>query len=248
MFFEYNGKKLFFSLTGQGASTVVMLHGWGCTGDIFRSFLPSLESSHRVLTLDFPGFGQSEEPASVWGVEDYADCVEALLRQLEIETPHILGHSFGGRVGIVLASRIPAGRMILTDSAGIKPRHGAKYYLKVWSYKLCKFFILKVLGNEELFREFRKGKGSEDYRNASPMMKAILSKVVGEDLSALMPGIKIPVLLFWGENDTATPVKDAEKMEKLFPDCALITVKGGGHYSFLDDPLTFSRVMDNFFV
>lgn len=247
MFFEYKGRKVSYSLSGAG-SPVLLLHGWGCDGGIFRSFIPRLEEKHTVVSLDFPGFGQSEEPDGVWGVGDYADCVEALCDFLKLDNPYVVGHSFGGRVAVVLASRRPVARLVLTDAAGVKPVRTLKYYLKVYAYKFSKFVILKLLRSRELFEKYRAGKGSEDYRNASPLMKSILSKVVGEDLTHLMPSIGIPVLLFWGEKDTATPVRDAHVMEKLFPDCGLVIVPGAGHYSFLEAGGMFANVLDSFLV
>jgi pimeloyl-ACP methyl ester carboxylesterase len=88
--------------------------------------------------------------------------------------------------------------------------------------------------------------GSSDYNNASPRMRAILSKVVNEDLCHLMPKISAPTLLFWGENDTATPLSDAKRMEKLIPDAGLVTVAGAGHYAFLENTPLFLRVVESF--
>ena len=79
------------------------------------------------------------------------------------------------------------------------------------------------------------------------MMRAILSKCVNEDLCHLMPKISAPTLLFWGENDTATPLSDAKKMESLIPDAGLVTVAGAGHFSFLENPQLFERVLGSFF-
>ena len=78
------------------------------------------------------------------------------------------------------------------------------------------------------------------------MMRAILSKVVNEDLKNVMPLIKAPTLLIWGENDTATPLKDAKIMEKIIPNAGLVSFPGCGHYSFLDNPMGFSAVLQSF--
>ena len=77
-------------------------------------------------------------------------------------------------------------------------------------------------------------------------MRAILSRVVNEDLKHLMPSIKCPTLLIWGENDTATPLADAKVMERLIPDAGLVSFAGCGHYSFLDNPLQYRAVLLNF--
>lgn len=92
----------------------------------------------------------------------------------------------------------------------------------------------------------RAKRGSADYNSASPKMRAILSKVVNEDLKSVMPQIKAPTLLIWGDNDTATPLKDAKIMERLIPDAGLVSFPACGHYSFLDNPRQFAAVLSSF--
>lgn len=92
----------------------------------------------------------------------------------------------------------------------------------------------------------RNKRGSSDYANSTPTMKAVLSKVVNEDLCHLMPKIEAPTLLIWGKEDTATPLSDAKKMEKLIPDAGLVAFEDCGHYSFLDNRPGFTAVLDNF--
>jgi pimeloyl-ACP methyl ester carboxylesterase len=77
-------------------------------------------------------------------------------------------------------------------------------------------------------------------------MRGTLSRVVNEDLRRFMPRITAPTLLIWGENDTATPLKDARTMERLIPDAGLVTFAGAGHYSFLERPAQFAAVLDSF--
>ena len=225
---------------------LLLLHGWGCTHSIFDAFLPEFSSHHKVFALDFPGFGESDEPSEVWGVEEYTRMVEAFCASLNIEKPAIVCHSFGGRVAILFASRNSVDRMIFADAAGIRPRRSLSYYIKVYSYKAAKWWILKVRKDEKAFLKLRASRGSSDYKNASERMKAILSKTVSQDLSAYLPKIKAPVLLFWGENDTATPLSDGETMERLMPNAALVKVPSAGHFSYLDQWPLVSRVLASY--
>ena len=245
MEFIYDGISIGYSICGSGPD-LLLLHGWGCTRSVFDAFLPSLSQSHRVIGLDFPGFGESDEPASVWGAYEYAAMLEAFCDHLGIVEPSIICHSFGGRVAIIFASRRKVGRMIFADVAGIRPRRRPSYYFKVYGYKLSKWFLLKVLRKPEAVERLRKGRGSADYNAASPKMRAVLSKVVNQDLRTLLPAIEAPVLLFWGENDTATPLSDALLMQRKLRDAGLVTVPGGSHFSFLDNPALFIAVARNF--
>ena len=242
------GTQLFYTVEGEGMP-VILMHGWGCNHSTLKSIEAQLTPGFKVYNVDFPGFGGSNEPSAVWGVEEYTSLIEDFARQEHIESPILLGHSFGGRVGILFASRNKVHKLILVDAAGVKPRRSPRYYYKVYSYKAIKHALLFFLGKkrgETALNSYRAKVGSSDYSNASPMMRAILSKVVNEDLKSVMPKIACPTLLIWGANDTATPLADAKIMEKLIPDAGLVSFDGVGHYSFLENPYQFAAVLKSF--
>ena len=242
------GTQLFYTVEGEGMP-VILMHGWGCNHSTLKSIEAQLTPGFKVYNVDFPGFGGSNEPSDVWGVEEYTSLIEEFARQEHIESPILLGHSFGGRVGILFASRNKVHKLILVDAAGVKPRRSLRYYYKVYSYKAIKHALLFFLGKkrgETALNSYRAKVGSSDYSNASPMMRAILSKVVNEDLKSVMPKIACPTLLIWGANDTATPLADAKIMEKLIPDAGLVSFDGVGHYSFLENPYQFAAVLKSF--
>ena len=249
MTFRYDNIDINITIQGSG-DPIFLLHGWGCTGEIFKHIAQVLSAAYTTYSFDFPGFGASQEPTAVWGVEEYTRMVEQFAKTHGIERPALMGHSFGGRVSIVYASRNAVSRVVLVDAAGIKPKRPLKYYWKVYTFKtlkwLCNTFLPKAKA-QAIIDKRRRGAGSSDYNNASPMMRAILSKVVNEDLKHLMPAIKAPTLLFWGNQDTATPLSDAKTMEKLIPDAGLVVAHGTGHFSFLENPGLFTAVIKNFF-
>ncbi len=243
-----DGTRLAYTVSGEG-KPMILMHGWGCNADTLASVEKTAAESHRVYNIDFPGFGQSPEPAQVWGVDEYTRALEEFVRRLGIEKPVLLGHSFGGRVGILYSSRNPVDRLVLVDAAGVKPRRSPDYYVKVYSFKFMKLvyrLIYGKVGAAKRIEAERARRGSADYQSASPRMRAILSKVVNEDLCHVMPAISAPTLLIYGENDTATPVRDAKKIESLVPDAGLVVFPGCGHYSFLDNPYQFAAVLRSF--
>lgn len=248
---ELSGQKLHYDVTGpENGRPVILMHGWGCQFSTVRSIAAILESGMRVYNLDLPGHGKSPEPTTVWGVYDYARLVGELIDTLQLEDPVLIGHSFGGRISIVLASERPLSKILLVDAAGIKPRRPLKYYLKVYSYKAAKRLLPIALGRkrgEAALERWRGKAGSADYRNSSPMMRQIMSKSINQDLTPLLSSIKASTLLVWGENDTATPLRDAHIMEKNIPDAGLVVFKGAGHYSFLDAAGQFRAVIREFF-
>lgn len=248
---DIDGVSLHYRDTGEeNLSPVVLMHGWGCNVDTVASIENIFKGKMRVLNIDIPGHGKSSEPPAVWGVEEFTTLIEKFIKALNLKNPSLIGHSFGGRIGILLSSRNKVDKLLLVDAAGVKPKRSLKYYWKVYSFKAMKNLLLLTLGKKkgtEAVEKLRGKKGSPDYRNSSPRMRAIMSKCVNEDLKHVMPSIKAPTLLIWGENDTATPLSDAETMKRLIPDAGLVSFPGCGHYSFLDNPFGFKATVSSFF-
>lgn len=233
------------------APALLIMHGWGCNVDTVASIAgATVAAGWRAISIDFPGFGKSDEPDNVWGVEEYTGLTEEFVKKLNIGQVSLLGHSFGGRVGLLMASRNDnISKLILVDAAGLKPKRPLKYYLKVYSFKaaknLTKLFLPREKA-EKAIERMRGKRGSADYNSASPRMRAILSKVVNEDLRHVLSSIKAPTLLIWGHNDTATPIGDARIMEREIKDAGLVDFEGCGHYSFLDNRVQFAAVLKSF--
>jgi pimeloyl-ACP methyl ester carboxylesterase len=244
-----NGMNLHYRVSGAG-KPIVLMHGWGCDLFIFNKLQAFLEQNFTVYNIDFPGFGKSQEPPIAWGTEEYEINFKAFLKALNIENPILIGHSFGGRIAIRTAKDTPIHKMILMGSAGIKPTRTLEYYFKVYSFKALRFFaelpLVYQLFGKEMIENRRKKAGSADYQKASDIMRGTLSKVVNEDLRHFMPSIKASTLLIYGENDTATPVKDAKIMEKAIPDAGLVVLKNAGHYVFLDQLAQVHAIINNF--
>ena len=93
-----------------------------------------------------------------------------------------------------------------------------------------------------LYKKF----GSQDYKDSEGIMRQTMVKVINDDLSHLLPLIKAPSLLIWGENDQDTPVYMGQEMEKAIPDSGLVIIKGAGHYSYLDNYDQFRAVIKVF--
>lgn len=248
---DIDGVKLHYRDSGEAnLRPVIIMHGWGCNLDTVASIEKIFQGKMRVINVDLPGHGKSSEPPSVWGVEDFTAMMEKFISKLGLVRPSLIGHSFGGRISILLSSRGDVDKVLLVDAAGIKPKRSLSYYWKVYSFKAMKNTVMLLCGKSkgtEIVDKLRGKKGSADYRNSSPKMRAIMSKCVNEDLKYAMPSIKASVLLVWGEDDTATPLSDAHTMKKLIPDAGLVSFPGCGHYSFLDNPFGFKAIVSSFF-
>ncbi len=233
---------------GEPSETaVVMLHGWASNSALFRPSAEAVSAKYYVLAPDLPGNGVTPEPPGVWCVDDYADFVIAFIAHFGVKRVILLGHSFGGRVIIKMANRenlpFEIEKLILVDSAGIRPEKSAAQKRKEGVMKFGKKLLA---GSPALLDKMQGMVGSADYRAASPLMRQILVNTVNEDLEPLLPGIKYSTLLIWGTLDTATPIADAEKMERLIPEAGLARIEGCGHFAFIENPGLYGAILASF--
>jgi pimeloyl-ACP methyl ester carboxylesterase len=237
----------------QGAAPgdlpIVVLHGWGAHIEAVAPILAALDRAADLIALDLPGFGESEPPPEAWGVDGYRDFLLAFLDELDVPRAHLIGHSHGGRVSIAIAADHPerVGRLLLVDSAGLRPKRGWRYRRRVAVAKLGRV-VAKVGGppGRRLQERLRARVASRDYLEASEAMRGTFRAVIGADLSDRLPRIAAPTLLVWGDQDEDTPLWMAHRMEELIPDAGLVVLEGAGHYSYADSPGQFRAVARRF--
>lgn len=205
----------------------------------------------KVYLVDVVGFGKSDLPEHPLNSDDFGNFLKEFLEKLNIVNPILIGHSNGGRCIINAVGRgiVSARKVILIDSAGLKPKRSLKYYLKVGFFKTGKA-ILNLLPNTKKIKKFkeklRNNVGSSDYQASANVLKETMKNILNEDCSELLPNIKVPTLLIWGSLDTATPISDAKKMERLIPDCGLVEYPGSTHFSYLENIVNCNIVLNEF--
>lgn len=251
---EVDGYNICYKITGDGPKTVVMLQGWGTDLGVYDSVADSINQKYSFVQFDFPGFGGSDEPREAWNVDAYANFFCKLMQALGIKRATLIGHSYGGRVIIKLATRenIPfeIDRIVLIDSAGILPKKTFLQKVRIKKYKcLKKILDMKIIYAlfPEIIDDWRRKQGSADYRNATPIMRQCLVMAVNEDLTELLHKIEQDTLLIWGDKDTATPISDAKIMEEKIPSAGLAVLEGVGHFPFLEKPIVFRNIMQSYF-
>lgn len=253
-----NDYEIAYKISGPESAekTAVILQGWGTEMGLYDSVAAAINDSYRVVQLDFPGFGASDEPREPWNVDRFADFVCDFFDALGITKTTLIGHSYGGRVIMKLAARQSRGeipleiqKIVLIDSAGVMPERSKKQKLSVRRYKIKKKFLTSKPIHAmfpEVIDYWLSKQGSDDYRAASSVMKACLVMAVNEDLKDIMPLVKPETLLVWGDLDTVTPIGDAKIMEKLMPNAGLAVIPGTGHSSFLQKPDQFRAIVRSF--
>lgn len=248
---EINGLNIEYDVVGTGKYHILILHGWGANYGTFKPVTDALSPHFKIFMLNFPGCGESDEPAEAWNVEKYADLVSSFIKANKIQNPIVFGHSHGGRTALYMAGQKDCKfrKLILIDSAGIVPKRKWNYYFKVYGFKTIRFMSNLPVFNwlmSDFMEEYRQKYGSADYKSASPVMRQTLSAVVNQDMTPYMANIQVPTLLVWGGKDTATPLADGKKMEQLIPGSGLVTFEHAGHYSYLDNLSGFLSVVKNF--
>jgi pimeloyl-ACP methyl ester carboxylesterase len=126
--------------------------------------------------------------------------------------------------------------MVLTGPAGVVEKRGVKYRVKVGAYRFVKKFA-------PAFAE--RNFGSAEYRGLSPIMKESYKKIVNEDLRGCAARVRNSVLLIQGKRDSVTPMRQAQAYLDAFPN-ATLRVMDGGHFAFVEQPLTFNLITEEF--
>lgn len=236
-----------YEVQGEG-KPVILLHGWLTDLESMRPLTVNLVKKFKVYLVDVVGFGKSDLPKEPLNSNDFGDFLQEFIEKLDIKNPVLIGHSNGGRVIINAVGRglVSPEKIVLIDSAGIKPKRSMSYYLKVGIFKFGKT-VLSILPNSKKLQEKLRNKvGSSDYKASPTVLKDTMKIILNEDVKELLPNIKVPTLLIWGRYDTATPISDAKTMEKLIPDAGIVEYPYGTHFSYLENLENCKAVLDSF--
>lgn len=229
MFLEKRNIKINYLRYGNTkGNTIVLLHGWGQNIEMMKPIGDPFAEDFDIIIFDLPGYGESEEPKEIWTVFDYAECIHDCLNDLNVQKPIMMGHSFGGKISLIYASKYDVEKLVLFASPFKKAIE--KMSLKTKTFKTLK--KVPIVNKLEGFA--KKHIGSTDYRNATPIMREILVATVNCDICENVKSIKCPTLLIWGTLDEAVPIEDAYELETLIKDAAVIVYENCTHYAYLE--------------
>lgn len=211
----------------------IILHGWGSDKNLMKNLFQKEMSAFRHIYIDLPGFGKSTSPMALT-TADVARIVELLMIHINASKDIILGHSFGGKVALLLEPKL----LVLVASAGIYIRKPLTIQLKIASTKLLNIFGLKRL--RSLFI-------AEDAKELSQPMYETFKNVVNEDFAEDFANYRGKAVLFWGRDDSATPLSSAKKIEALIEDSQL-EIYEGDHYFFMKNAKDISQKIEAAFL
>lgn len=212
---------------------LIILHGWGSNKSLMRSSFSPYMKGFRHIYIDLPGFGKSTCSMALDSF-DVARIVELFMIHINAQKDIILGHSFGGKIALILKPRV----LVLVSSAGIYIPKSLSVKTKIAT---AKFFNLIGL------RSLRSLFVAKDAKELSKPMYETFKTVVNEDMREQFAQYKGKALLCWGESDTATPLGSAKEIEKLIEDSHLV-VYAGDHYFFMHHAEDLSKKVETTFL
>ena len=227
-----------YESAGKG-SLIVLLHGWGDSAAGLKALQKALAARHTVIALDLPGFGTTEAPNDVWGLDEYARFVAAFLKKINAGPVAVLaGHSNGGAIALRGLSRgwLQSDKLVLLASAGIRGEYKGRIKALRYLAKAGKALTAPLpKGVKQSIRKKAYHTIGSDMLVAEHLQETF-KKVVTDDTREDAQSITIPTLLLYGEQDDATPIRYGELYHEYIAGSTLEIFPGAGHFVHLDRP------------
>ncbi len=226
---------------GSGTEDVILVHGLSGSSRWWARNIPALAQRYRVLIPDLIGFGRSPRPRGrLPSIDHLADVLGEWIRRVGKPEAHVIGHSMGGQLAIHLAAKHPEQviRLVLVDAAGlprpVTPRtvvRFAREIAPVWRWGDLSFVPVIV----------------SDAWTAGPrtLLQAI-GHILSDDVRPLLPRIRAPTLVLWGERDSWVPLAHGEEMHERIPGARFAILRHAAHNPMVDRPSDFNRTVIDF--
>lgn len=258
---EVNGASLYYEEHGSGPETVVFAHGLLFDRRIFDHQVAALKDRYRVIAFDFRGHGESEVTRGGYDMDTLAADAAGLIEALDAAPCHFAGLSMGGFVALRLGSRRPElvrSLVLLDTSADPEPRENLPRYRLLQT--IARLFglgsvvsrVMPILLGKSTLEDPERRELRELWRDRVAGQDRVgvtraVSGVLGRDgVQDELPGIRVPVLIVVGEEDTATVPVKSERMRDAIPDAELVTIPRCGHMSSIEQPEAVTRAMEGF--
>ncbi len=236
-----------YQRSGKGKQ-IIVLHGWGDNSTGWESFANQLNKSFEVIVPDLPGFGATQTPETVWGLDEYAVFVAEFITKLKLNPYAIIGHSNGGAIAIrgISHGDLSPTRLILLASAGIRGEYnGRNKALRVVT-KTGKF-LTKPLPHSvrrRLQKKVYQTVGSDML--VAEHLQETFKQVVSDDVRADAANITIPTLLVYGEDDPAAPVRYGQLFHEAINGSTLEILPHTDHFLHLQHPAAVLKLTKEF--
>jgi pimeloyl-ACP methyl ester carboxylesterase len=237
-----------YQLSGKG-KLIVLLHGWGDTHKGLAGVQSSLSSHYQVLSMDLPGFGGTQPPKSVWGLDEYAIFVARAIKKLDLPEPYaVIGHSNGGAIAIraIATQQLAPHKLVLIAAAGIRnDKSLQRFALKVIAKTGNIATIWMPEAQRRRLRQSLYGTVGSDML-VVPELQETFKKSVRQDVQADAAQLTIPTLLIYALNDRAVPLAHGRTYHQLIKNSQLIEIDNAGHFVHLDQPEQVDKTIKEF--
>lgn len=240
-----NNLDIFYQEFGKGRDTMLLLHGWGQSHSFWKDVIDKYATKYHIYTLDLPGFGLSQEPSTTWSLYKYADFIHQFITTFHITNLILIGHSFGGRVSSIYASKYPIKKLVLYSNGGL-PQNSLKTKLnKNVVVKIGKYFFPNLLykshtiifkpkhyQNKVVINRKRSRRMLDVYIQPSPNLHQELQKIT------------TPTLIIAGKKDYIVSPQMGQRLHKLVKNSRLVEVPAATHFSHIESPKIFYSALD----
>ncbi|OGG26761.1 hypothetical protein A2960_01145 [Candidatus Gottesmanbacteria bacterium RIFCSPLOWO2_01_FULL_39_12b] len=231
---------------------ILILHGWNLNAIKYDPLITEFKKrGFEVACFDLPGFRCTTSLQSPYTIADYGIYIIDYLKKLKYKEVIVIGHSFGGRVGIYLSLNFPetVKALIITGTPGL----GADLTIKEEIYLLAaktgkKIFSIPHLSNlQDLARRvLYKFVGSYDYYKTQGVLRETFKNIIAYRLEPFLDKITQPTLIVWGEEDKIVPVKVAYGMNRLIKNSKIVIIPKSRHGVPWTNSMTFANEVERF--
>jgi len=251
-----NGLDIAYQRAGDGPP-LVLLHGFTADGRVGRTQIEDLSRDFTVIAWHAPGCGRSSDPEEDFTMVEYSDCLAGLLDSIGVGTAHLCGLSWGGTAALEFYRRSPdrVRSLILADTyAGWTGSLGKE----AAAQRLARCLRESEMPAEEWVPQwvpdaFSHGAPQEVLVELATIMSNFhsvgfraMSRAVAPDFCEVLPQIRVPTLLIWGDDDRRSPLSVAEQFRDAVPGAKLVVIPNAGHVSNMEQPARFNAEVRDF--
>lgn len=256
MNYNYKNKKIFYNINGAG-NTLVFLHGFTESADIWNDFSENLSKYYSILTIDLPGHGNSEALNGEHTMEEMAHIVKSVLDFNNIKNCLIVGHSMGGYVALAFAEAFPEylkglclfHSSALDDTPEIKlNREKTIKIVKKNKFSYLKQFIPDLFAPENKIKftsEIKKLIDCSEAMSSEGIINSITGMKNRKTRTDVLAKINVPVLFIAGKKDNRIPVEKIIQQIILPHHSESLILGNVGHMGYIEArELTLNTILN----
>ncbi len=248
----------------SGKSPVLLVHGWGNSGNYWHNMAHQLSQSVQVIVPDLPGTGRSQPVQPPQDMYDQVASLAWLLDELEIEQVQLVGHSMGGAMSLLLSEKHPERieRILLTSlSFFLNKRQQTIYRGVMQVYRFSLGFRPKWLASVPLLPEIMATRyfhrvpnepellqvGLRDYLTLDAQTAiACAMNATDDSIPRAGAAVQVPTLLVACREDNVMPLDNVDYTIRTIPGCEVRWIEGCGHLPMVEKPDEYMAILRDF--